>query len=75
MSSVPAALPEEVAVRRRWTKGLFSQPLAVVGAVIAVGWLLVALFAPLIAPYDPLAQDFPLTQAPSHDYLFGTDEL
>ena len=65
MSTAPAVIPEEVVVRRRWSKGLFSQPLAVVGAAIAIGWLLVAIFAPLIAPYDPLAQDFPLTQAPS----------
>jgi len=75
MSSAPMLVPEEVAIRRPRVRGLLSQPLAVVGLVIAVGWLLVAIFAPLIAPYDPLAQDFPLTQAPSRKHLFGTDEL
>ena len=75
MSSAPMLVPEEVAIRRRRVRGLLSQPLAVVGLVIAVGWLLIAIFAPLIAPYDPLAQDFPLTQAPSSEHLFGTDEL
>ena len=43
--------------------------------MIAVVWLLVAIFAPLIAPYDPLAQDFPPLQAPRSEHLFGTDEL
>ncbi|MGZ8700860.1 MAG: ABC transporter permease [Gaiellaceae bacterium] len=53
----------------------WRQPLAVVGSVIAVAWLVVAIFAPLIAPYDPLAQNFALSQGPSGAHLFGTDEL
>ena len=38
-------------------------------------WLIVAIFAPLIAPYDPLAQTFTALQPPSLDHPFGTDEL
>jgi peptide/nickel transport system permease protein len=53
----------------------WRQPLAVAGSVIAVAWLVVAIFAPLIAPYDPLAQTFALSQGPSGSHLFGTDEL
>jgi peptide/nickel transport system permease protein len=53
----------------------WRQPLAVAGAVIAVGWLVVAIFAPFIAPHDPLAQNFPASQSPSGAHLFGTDEL
>jgi peptide/nickel transport system permease protein len=53
----------------------WRQPLAIVGSVIAVAWIVVAIFAPLIAPYDPLAQNFALSQAPSSAHLFGTDEL
>jgi peptide/nickel transport system permease protein len=53
----------------------WRQPLAVGGAVIAVGWLVVAVFAPLIAPHDPLAQTFTPSQGPSGAHLFGTDEL
>ena len=75
MSSAPITVPAAVPRRRRRARRLLSQPLAVVGLAIAIGWLLVAIFAPLIAPYDPLAQDFPLTQAPSREHLFGTDEL
>jgi peptide/nickel transport system permease protein len=53
----------------------WRQPLAVVGSAIAVAWVVVAIFAPLIAPYDPLAQNFAISQAPSGTHLFGTDEL
>jgi peptide/nickel transport system permease protein len=53
----------------------WRQPLAIAGSVIAVVWLVVAIFAPLIAPYDPLAQAFPASQSPSSAHLFGTDEL
>jgi peptide/nickel transport system permease protein len=57
-------------VRPAW-----RQPLAVVGAVIALGWVIVAVFAPYIAPHDPLAQIYPPAQSPSSANLFGTDEL
>jgi peptide/nickel transport system permease protein len=53
----------------------WRQPLAVTGAVIAVAWFLIAIFAPLVAPHDPLAQAFPPSQAPSSAHFFGTDEL
>jgi peptide/nickel transport system permease protein len=35
----------------------------------------IAIFAPLIAPSNPLAQPFTPAQAPSLHHLFGTDEL
>jgi peptide/nickel transport system permease protein len=53
----------------------WRQPLAIAGSVLAVAWLVVAIFAPLIAPYDPLAQAFTASQSPSSAHLFGTDEL
>jgi len=59
----------------RATRPAWRQPLAVTGAVIAAAWLIIAVFAPLVAPYDPLAQDFPAFQPPSGAHLFGTDEL
>jgi peptide/nickel transport system permease protein len=64
---------------RRWRavsgSAVWRQPLAVVGVSIALAWLLIAIFAPLVAPHDPLAQDFLPLQHPSHAHLFGTDEL
>ncbi|WP_348786873.1 ABC transporter permease [Leifsonia sp. NPDC080035] len=50
-------------------------PLAVVGTVIIAVWLVIAVFAPWIAPYDPLAQDFTKLLAPNAVNWFGTDEV
>jgi peptide/nickel transport system permease protein len=61
--------------RSEWLRPLARQPLTVVGAAIAVLWLLVAAFAPLVAPHDPLEQSFAPLSSPSADHLFGTDEL
>ena len=46
----------------------------VAGGLISGGWLLVALLADLIAPYDPIAQDLTATlQGPSAAHWLGTD--
>jgi peptide/nickel transport system permease protein len=60
---------------RQWL-ALRKNPLALIGLIIVVALLLVAAFAPLIAPYDPLAQN--LSQRllpPSATHWFGTDAL
>lgn len=47
-----------------------------VGASIVAAYVLVAVFAPVIAPYDPLAQDVANSlAAPSAAHWLGTDEL
>ena len=61
--------------RRRLVRPTWRQPLALTGASIAFVWIVVAVFAPLIAPHDPLAQSFTPAQSPSLHHLFGTDEL
>ena len=63
------------APRRLRLPAEWRQPLAIIGIVIAVAWLVIAIFAPLIAPADPLAQVYPPAQGPSSHHLFGTDEL
>ena len=73
--SETVAIPGPVAGRVGRVRPAWRRPLAVVGTVIAVAWLVVALLAPLVAPYDPLAQSFTPLQAPSLDHPFGTDEL
>ena len=73
MSSI--AFPLRARRRRGRLRPAWRQPLAVVGAVIALAWLVVSIFAPYIAPHDPLAQIFPPSQSPSGAHLFGTDEL
>ena len=62
-------------VGARQIRPAWRQPLALTGAAIAIAWLVIAVFAPLIAPYDPLAQTFPSFQGPSEQHPFGTDEL
>jgi peptide/nickel transport system permease protein len=62
-------------LRFRWVRPEWRSPLAVVGAAIAFAWAFVAIFAPLLAPYDPLAQEFVPFSPPSREHLFGTDEL
>ncbi|MBK8730862.1 MAG: ABC transporter permease [Tetrasphaera sp.] len=68
-------VPEKAASKRRGLRvpRAWRTPLAVVGTVIAVGWILIAIFAPLIAPHDPLAQDLPRLAPPSVDAIMGTD--
>jgi peptide/nickel transport system permease protein len=47
-----------------------------VGIAIVIIYLFVAIFAPLLAPYDPLAQDVMNSLAPpSRAHLLGTDSL
>lgn len=58
----------------------FTKPLVLVGGVVAIGWLLVAILAPLIAPYDPLQTLQPLAKpmtqgAKGEFFLLGTDML
>src|SRR4051794_26926130 len=53
----------------------FRHPLAILGLVIASAWLLIAIFAPLIAPHDPLDQSLVPLQGPGSGHWFGTDEL
>lgn len=50
--------------------------LAIFGAVIVLTMVLLALLAPVIAPYDPLHQVYTdLLQPPSRAHWFGTDDL
>ena len=72
-----AAIPpiEQEVVGAVRLRAAWRHPLAIAGAAIGLGWLIVAVFAPLIAPDDPLAQTAVAFQGPSRTHLFGTDEL
>ena len=53
-----------------------QRPAAVLGLVVIVAFILVAVCAPLIAPYDPLATSWlAIRRAPSWAHWMGTDEL
>jgi peptide/nickel transport system permease protein len=75
--SEPLAVRRGILRRRRrgGARPAWRQPLALAGAAIAIAWLLAAIFAPLVAPHDPLAQQYVPFDPPSRAHLFGTDEL
>ena len=61
---------------RRFIRVLFSRALVIFGAVIIVAVVLTAIFAPLLAPYDPYEQDLAASlQQPNSTHLLGTDFL
>lgn len=54
---------------------VWRTPLAIVGAVIGLSWALVAILAPWITPFDPLAQELIRLTPPGVDGLLGTDQV
>ena len=75
--------PLEAASGGLWSEAwlrLRTNPGAIVGFVIICVLVIVALFAPLIAPFDPRDQNLSLIKAgccpgPSAEHFFGVDEL
>lgn len=58
------------------TRRFLKHKLAVVSIFVILIFIIMAVFAPQIAPYDPYAQDLKLTYGnPSPDHILGTDEL
>jgi peptide/nickel transport system permease protein len=86
MNDVPAGTPQLTlpmdlpALRRRAGRSaqlrrlLRTQPLGVFGMVVIAGLVLTAIFAPLLAPYDPTSTEFRSLRSPNRTNLFGTDD-
>ncbi|KAG1716842.1 hypothetical protein ID866_255 [Astraeus odoratus] len=67
------ALPR---AQNRVLKKFLANKSAVIGALVVGFFVLVALLAPWIAPFDPVKANFlAVRKAPSAMYWFGTDEL
>ena len=72
---------EQVEIRRtNRIKSLFGKllgdPMGAIGVLIVASFLIIALFADVIAPYDPNKIDIlNKLQGPSLDHLVGTDQL
>jgi peptide/nickel transport system permease protein len=62
-------------VSLRRLRSPWRQPTTVFGLVIVVLLTVCAIFAPWIAPHDPLRTTGDLYAHPSWEHLFGTDEL
>lgn len=69
----------KVTERSSWQRMLdflsrLKNPLTIVGIVIVLGLIVAAVFAPVIAPYNPVSLDLASKNLPpSLDHLFGTD--
>jgi peptide/nickel transport system permease protein len=74
------SMPEETLPRvselRRFLRVLLSRGVVLFGVVAVIATILAAIFAPIIAPYDPYAQILDdVLQQPKSQHLLGTDSL
>src|SRR5947207_14495542 len=74
------AQPAVAALWRRFGRGLrqFARrsPLSAFWGCIAAAIIVVAVSAPVLAPYDPLKSDFRhMTKPPAAPHYFGTDQI
>jgi peptide/nickel transport system permease protein len=61
---------------RRFARVFFGRKLYLIGFIIVMLIILTAIFAPLLAPYDPIQNDLTqIRKAPSMQHLLGTDQL
>ncbi len=53
-----------------------SNYLFTLGVIICLFWIIMAVIAPVVAPYDPIEQDLSIRlMAPSAEHIFGTDNF
>jgi len=74
--AAPLAIHREASPGARVLRRLRRRRAAIVGLAVVVGFILLALFAPWISPYDPLQTSWSaVRKAPSAAHWFGTDEI
>src|SRR6201987_2305525 len=74
--AVPDRAEELESPSRRALRRLIKRKGAVAGLIVIAIFILLAVFAPLIAPYDPIATSWTLVRKPpSALHWFGTDDL
>ena len=75
--SIASAITYKIPQRRHPAlQFMLHQPLGAAGLVFIVVMALVAVFAPLVTPYDPLAVDYGgMLAAPSWQHWMGTDSF
>src|SRR5580698_11657403 len=77
LTAIPVVRSDELeSPARRALRRLFARKGAVVGLVVIATFIVLAVFAPLIVPYDPIATSWTLVRKPpSALHWFGTDDL
>jgi peptide/nickel transport system permease protein len=74
--SATVVVAEQPRPGSRWRRWRRQYALAALGGMIVVLWVVVALFAPVLAPHDPNAVELTLRlRPPGGPYPLGTDEL
>jgi peptide/nickel transport system permease protein len=74
ISTEPQSRP--ISPGRRTLKRFLSHRLAMIGAIILGIMTICAIFAPLLAPYDPNTIDLRhISESPSSEHWFGTDNV
>jgi len=69
-------LPPKASEFKRFVRVFFGRKVVIFGTVVILLFLLTAAFAPLIAPYDPYAQNLgKALESPSREHMLGTDPL
>ncbi len=69
-------VPAQTTLLRDALRRLFRNKLAIIGMVLLGIFVFCAIFAPWIAPYDPIAQDVTRRrEPPSREHPFGLDEV
>lgn len=74
-ATILADAPALPARRRSITRGMRRHVVGVISAGVIVALVLIALFAPAIAPYSPTAQEGAPIEDPSSAHWLGTDRL
>jgi peptide/nickel transport system permease protein len=67
--------PSEPNILKRVSRLPRQHPIGMMGAVVVALVILVAIFAPYVAPYSPTAQASKRLLEPSAEHLLGTDEI
>src|SRR3954465_499517 len=77
LNALPITVSDELeSPARRALRRLLKRKGAVAGIVVIAAFVLLALFAPLVVPCDPIATSWSLVRkAPSAQHWFGTDDL
>jgi len=76
ITTATAVAPANAKPWRRGVRRLVKRRGAMVGAVVVLFFVLVAVAAPLIAPYEPVATSWSaVRKPPSLEHWFGTDEI
>ena len=75
MEATEGAGPEQPPQRWAWLRFIARDKKALVGMILLAILTVAAIFAPILTPYDPNAQDFAMIGAPSWAHPLGTDDL